>query len=871
MVHPKEKIILTPVVAILIASFASSALAADLDCSLPNIRCVDDTIGPEQEYSTIQSCLDAAQPGDTCLVLEGTYNGAILSSSGNPGSRITILADTGGLQPVIDGDLDYTDERYVTVDGFHMIGTWNRCSGCSFIEIKNNIIEKTGFGIGGSNSNSQLNGNDILISGNDFRLSPSSSFDIIKCNGDRWVVRDNYANNIDDTYDDHLDMFQSSCGFANPSDYILYENNTYSDITGPNVHFFLWHTTTNCPSSPNREKFIIRHNKIRYIGANAITFDVDSGAPNFEDVAIYNNVFGETRYGSPSESWMDYTVAVDHVAGTALFYNNILYDSVDPVGAEGVHPPSIPSDGSIAYDPDHTITDDGSLETCVNAGTCKINEDPGFVGYSSDDFSLSSDSTARDFGTHLTSVSASDTGSGIFLVVDDAYPFQDGWAGVDPDTIAVGSVSNAVQISSIDYETDTIALANPIPRSDGDPVWLYRDSDGTRVLYGSAPDSGAVEYVEGSPAPVDGQCGPTESSCTAGTLNDIADNSTHYLWQCLGIDGGSDASCDLEIPPACIDPCSDGNPCTSGDACNVDVCQGTPITSCSMTADGCCLISSCDHTNDADCDPEPVLCDGLAGLYRLDGDAADSSGLGNDGIAGGVTTASGIFDDASAFDSMNDYIQVPFSALPGSGTVSLWAYPTGFNSGPNYFFGYSDSDSVWSVVTQRVQIYTDDSTGMLDLGMGDSHITSTDIIDLDIETWYHIALTWESTGYALYLNGTEVDSGTFSGFSAFRSLADIGNDGNLNYRNEGFNGTIDEVAIWNRTLTSQDVSDLYNSGQAISCHAPTYHKADTDSSCTVEMTELVTFIGLWYIDSTANTIGEVIEAMGHQLNGIIYC
>lgn len=30
--------------------------------------------------------------------------------------------------------------------------------------------------------------------------------------------------------------------------------------------------------------------------------------------------------------------------------------------------------------------------------------------------------------------------------------------------------------------------------ADDAPIWLYKKSDGTRVLYGSAPDYGAYEY-----------------------------------------------------------------------------------------------------------------------------------------------------------------------------------------------------------------------------------------------------------------------------------------------------------------------------------------------------------------------------------------
>lgn len=120
---------------------------------------------------------------------------------------------------------------------------------------------------------------------------------------------------------------------------------------------------------------------------------------------------------------------------------------------------------------------------------------------------LQSSSDAIDGGTSLTLASGSGISS-TTLVVDDALFFQDGsWGSnlakastglggtLEGDWIAVGTVSNVVQISSINYATNTITLASAITWSDDAPVWLYKKSDGTQVLYGTAPDYGAHEYV----------------------------------------------------------------------------------------------------------------------------------------------------------------------------------------------------------------------------------------------------------------------------------------------------------------------------------------------------------------------------------------
>ena len=115
------------------------------------------------------------------------------------------------------------------------------------------------------------------------------------------------------------------------------------------------------------------------------------------------------------------------------------------------------------------------------------------------DLSLQSTSVAIDSGTYLTQTNGSGSNS-TTLVVDDVLYFQDGTWGsslsnIQADWIAIGTVSNTVQISSINYSTNTITLTSPMTWSDNASIWLYKDSAGRIVLRGSAPDVGAYEYV----------------------------------------------------------------------------------------------------------------------------------------------------------------------------------------------------------------------------------------------------------------------------------------------------------------------------------------------------------------------------------------
>jgi hypothetical protein len=77
------------------------------------------------------------------------------------------------------------------------------------------------------------------------------------------------------------------------------------------------------------------------------------------------------------------------------------------------------------------------------------------------------------------------------------------------------------------------------------------------------------------------------------------------------------------------------------------------------------------------------------------------------------------------------------------------------------------------------------------------------------DTWYMITASLDNSTWLsyLYLNGTLVDTNTTS-YQAL-SAANLTICKRFNGANF-FNGTVDEIAIWNRTLSATDISNLYN-------------------------------------------------------------
>ncbi|MBI5538323.1 MAG: right-handed parallel beta-helix repeat-containing protein [Deltaproteobacteria bacterium] len=101
------------------------------DCALPEVRCVDDTPGATQEYSTIQAAADATKAGDSVVVWEGTYAGFQVDASGAQGQPIYFYATGGSVlinQPASTGDgIRLQNVSHVVIDGFHVQGVPERC------------------------------------------------------------------------------------------------------------------------------------------------------------------------------------------------------------------------------------------------------------------------------------------------------------------------------------------------------------------------------------------------------------------------------------------------------------------------------------------------------------------------------------------------------------------------------------------------------------------------------------------------------------------------------------------------------------------------------------------------------------------------
>ena len=205
----------------------------------------------------------------------------------------------------------------------------------------------------------------------------------------------------------------------------------------------------------------------------------------------------------------------------------------------------------------------------------------------------------------------------------------------------------------------------------------------------------------------------------------------------------------------------------------------------------------------------------LVGWWKFDETsgviAYDSSGKGNhgmltDGLGNGLVWAPG--EGALNFDGSNNLSRVVVPTIGMSttaGTIAIWANlaePQNRGDGRNgsgYFFGCDNG------VKDRILLYMDNSNTQLDVRIGDH--SESNIITLGTLVWYHIALTWNSGSYVVYLNGYVIAAGAYGGLTSLPSTADIGNNGG-SYK-QSFGGLMGDVQVYDKSISTPDIHQLY--------------------------------------------------------------
>ncbi len=218
--------------------------------------------------------------------------------------------------------------------------------------------------------------------------------------------------------------------------------------------------------------------------------------------------------------------------------------------------------------------------------------------------------------------------------------------------------------------------------------------------------------------------------------------------------------------------------------------------------------------------PSYVPTNGLVGYWPFNGNANDASGNGNNGMVNGATLANDRFGNTNSsyvFDGVNDYIGTNLSGITGqnSRTISFWFNSNNNTGGIKTMVGYGEHASS-APQGSRFDCTMENGKPSIDISFTYASYAVNNVQN----NWRFYTVAFESSygttvqAIKLYIDGVLQQNPTILDTSI------LINTGNLykvffgapytNPSGNSFNGKLDDIGIWNRALTEQEITNLYN-------------------------------------------------------------
>lgn len=175
---------------------------------------------------------------------------------------------------------------------------------------------------------------------------------------------------------------------------------------------------------------------------------------------------------------------------------------------------------------------------------------------------------------------------------------------------------------------------------------------------------------------------------------------------------------------------------------------------------------------------------------------------------------------ALAFDGVDDYVAVPSSAAFDSNgtwmfwfkTNGIWGTDGGSITNGALLLSRSDSASAMKGITILLNPSTGEPSAQIKGGTSTVCTVTSAFVGLTDNTWHHVALAYAKENGAtntLYVNGNIAGSCTNSAAWSFNNQ-DLRFGDTADTWWEEYQGLLDDVRIYNRVLTSTEVSTIYN-------------------------------------------------------------
>ncbi len=212
------------------------------------------------------------------------------------------------------------------------------------------------------------------------------------------------------------------------------------------------------------------------------------------------------------------------------------------------------------------------------------------------------------------------------------------------------------------------------------------------------------------------------------------------------------------------------------------------------------------------------ITNGLVAAYEFNGNANDSSGNGLHGNVIGATLSFDRFgnnNSAFSFDGSNDHILVTnisdLNFETGDFSLSLWLNSNSSNQQMVIHKSYYEGETgYWVRLNDTYQ--NDKTTFLTETGSNPDPTVGNSSLNTSDGNWHHIVATRNNNKLSLFADGqllsTTVGSIVNIYSDNFLSIgAQLASNGAVS---NFFNGYIDDISIFNRAISTDEVSTLYN-------------------------------------------------------------
>jgi hypothetical protein len=282
--------------------------------------------------------------------------------------------------------------------------------------------------------------------------------------------------------------------------------------------------------------------------------------------------------------------------------------------------------------------------------------------------------------------------------------------------------------------------------------------------------------------------------------------------------------------------------------------------------------------------PSYVPVNGLQAWYPFNGNANDESGNNLNGTVNGANLTTDRFNTQNAAYSFaeNQEIFIPntenLNTYPL--TISLWYNASSLEDGmaSNIFSKYVAT--AWNgfqiVLSDCRNVSNNGETLNNGFGVSSWYLRDNNnrVIgyygedpflqqNISSNVWYHYVFTLDENGGKIYLNGQLIDSHPWTGISGASTSQFLWKIGG--YYNSWYKGKIDDVGVWNRILTQQEITDLNTSlstGLTPANNQITIYPNPTKEQITIDCGTLSNASGWSY--KIVNTLGQ--EVLNGEIN-----